>query len=361
MRLELQSEIQTMLEQLTSTESEHGIQVAVYEQGHLVVDAAAGHMGDPAQTPIDSQTLFPVFSCSKAITAILIHRLCERGILDLDQPIATYWPEFAQNNKADICLRHVLDHTAGLWALPSEIQVEDALDWSRACQLMCELRPAHPPGQHEEYHAITFGWILGELACRASGQDFQSLLGAIIKQPLALDDCYMGLPDAQLHRVATLYEDINAPEFIHLAGPQAAAIPPVVRPLHSMMNRKDMQQACIPATSGISNAQSLAKIMAALLPSGVNGKHVLSPQSLRAITAPSHQPEPPTRRLGFITLPEWNAPKQAISFGHGGYGGSIAFAVPEPQLAVAITKNHFNRKDHTGQILKLLRSRLITE
>ena len=355
----LQTQTQKRLNSPAKSEVEHGLQVSVYHRGELIVDACAGTMAGDDSALVESDTLFPVFSCSKAVTATIIHRLAETGILDYDTPIVQYWPEFAANEKSAITLRHVLTHAAGLWALPTTLDLKTAQDWDAACEQMTTLTPAHEPGANIQYHAITYGWIVGAVACKRTGLSFPELLKREICDPLGITDLYIGLPESEQGRVCTLYENVDAPDFVEVSGKQAEAIPASVRPLYRMMNRPEIRRASIPATSGITNTKTLAKHFAALLPGGVEGVELLPESRIRIATErpnyPNYHGEPPHWMLGYNTLEDWNLPHRPLTFGHAGYGGSISFADPNRQLAVAITKNHYNTCNHSSQILSLIK------
>jgi len=130
---DVQTQVQTLLDDLVGRGVERGIQVAAYLDGRMVVDAWAG-VADPATgRPVDGETLFTVFSCTKGVTATAIHQLADRGALDYDAPVASYWPEFGTHGKERITLRHVLSHTAGVPQMPPGGQPTDMCDWDRIC------------------------------------------------------------------------------------------------------------------------------------------------------------------------------------------------------------------------------------
>ncbi len=352
----IQQSIQSLLQQLTDEGTERGLQVAVYCEGELVVDAWAGIANHQTGKPVDGDTLFPVFSVSKGLAATVVHRLVERGKLSYDVPIAELWPEFAAHGKECITLRQGLSHTAGLPYMPRGIGYAELADWNRMCAAIADLTPAWTPGSRAEYHAITYSWIVGEPACRATGHSFSDLLQEEIVKPLGMEAMYLGIPDEVESRVALL-EDYNE-EFVPPDDTQPQAIPGWTQPLHTMMNRPDMRRACVPATTGIMSARALARHYAALLPGGVDGVELLPPARIREATAWQKLNAPAKgysdKFLGYHPSGEFEMGGRVTKFGHGGHGGAIGFADLERRLAVGVTKNLFNKHDSTGRILREL-------
>ena len=355
----IEQTIPSLLDQFIAEDSERGVQVAVYLQGELVVDAAAG-IADPATgRRVTGDTLFPVFSTTKGIAATLIHLLVERGKIAYDTRLAEVWPEFAAHGKDGITLRHALNHTAGIPNMPTGIGHFELCDWKMMCAAIADLKPISPPGMEYAYHAITYSWTLGEVARRVDGRTFQQLLHDEICVPLAMTtEMFAGIPDEVEPRVAMLEADIdlsaNQP-LPHDATPQA--IPALVQPLHAWMNRPDARRACIPASNGIMTARAVARHYAALLPGGVDGVELLPPERIRLATEPQwpghHKTgePPPGHRLGYGV----GTPFSATSFGHGGYGGSIGFADLEHGLAFGFTRNRFTNDASLSRIVETLR------
>lgn len=350
-----QSCIQSLLDRLTASGAQHGAQVSVYRHGELIVDAFSGVTDPITGHPVDGDTLFPVFSVSKGMTATILHRLVERGLVSYDTPVAEVWPEFAAHGKGAITLRHCLNHTAGLANLPGDISHSEIADWPHMCRLLADARPVTPPGAQGEYHAITFGWLCGEVACRITSRDFQTLLAAEIATPLGLlQSLFMGLPVSCDASIATLEEpSATGP----VPGPHPPSpIPASLQPLHAFMNRPDMRRACVPASSGIMTARAIARHYAALLPGGVDGVELLPPDRVRMATelqiAPDVTGADFRRYLGYA-LAEYPG-THAGAFGHGGYGGSTGFADPATGLAVGLTRNLFNDSDLAALVMSEL-------
>lgn len=354
-----QQSIERLLKQYVDEGIERGLQVAVYWRGRLVVDAWAGVADRASGEPVTGETLFPVFSVGKGITATVAHRLAERGVVSYDTPIAEVWPEFGCKGKETITLRQILCHTAGVFNMPDGVSWAEIADWETICRAVANLEPGARPGLRANYHAITYGWIVGETLRRADGRPFRQLLEEEICQPLGLDGLFIGLPASLEPRVARIEEydgDFVPP---NAAGPQA--IPAWMHPLPTFMNRSDMRRSCLPASSAIANARSLARHYAALLPCGVNGAELLPPDRVRLALERQPVEDPAgqysTWMLGYHQIPEWELPGDpARVFGHGGYGGAIAFADLDRNLAVGLTKNLFHKGDTRNRILEEIRN-----
>ena len=145
------------------------------------------------------------YSTTKGAAATCAHVLADRGELDYDERVATYWPEFAQNGKGDITVRHVLSHSAGLHRFGTIIDHGSRiLDWDHMADALARAKPAYEPGTAVGYHALTFGWLVGELVRRISGKPIEQFLQTEIAEPLGLDGLYIGCPPAQRHRMAQL-------------------------------------------------------------------------------------------------------------------------------------------------------------
>jgi CubicO group peptidase (beta-lactamase class C family) len=308
----------------------------------------AGHADPERWTKVSADTLFPVFSCGKGVTATLIHRLVERGVLDYEQTVASVWPEFAANGKDGVTLKHVLNHTAGLHLISPKLGYDRMCDWDAVCAEMAAMAPAWAPGSQREYHAITQGWLLGGMACRATGKTFEQLLEEEIRAPLGLKNTFIGMPDAVESRVALLEEIGEMQEFPAVDYPQS--IPNWVQPLYQFMNRADVRRACIPASNGIMTARDLARHYAALCPGGVDGVELLSPARLALALEQVDATVPTTmgpRGLGYGLGEEGSSMgTRPTCFGHGGFGGSLGFADLDQGLAVGFARNRL--RDPSG-------------
>lgn len=327
---DVQTAVQTALDDLVSSGIEGGLQAAAYLDGNLVADAWAG-VADPATgRMVDGDTLFTIFSCGKGVTATAMHLLAERGLIDYDDRIATYWPEFGAHGKEGITIRHALTHTAGIPQMPPH---PDMTDWEAMCRGIADLTPQWEPGTQSGYHALTFGWILGEVARRVDGRPFEQIVAEEIAAPLGITALSFGIPDEAEARVAPLEKDA------------ANTDPGVDQTLH-VFNKPKIRQAVIPAGGGIGNARSLARHYAALVGDGVDGVRILPPERVRIATALQVEGRDtilnvPTRKgLGYFLGRSTSPMSERVAvFGHAGHGGSIGFADPDYRFAFALTKN----------------------
>lgn len=340
---ELQTRIQTMLDDLVASGEEIGLQAAAYHRGERVVDAWAGVSDRASSAPVGPETLFTVFSVSKGVTATALHILAERGAIDYDAPIAKHWPEFAQAGKENVLVRHALSHLSGLPHLPPETTLADLRDWNGMTARLAAEAPLWPAGRQLCYHAITYGWIVGGIMERIDGRPVARIVADEIAAPLGLDGLFFGVPDAELGRAATLEE---TPELVNQPPGAIPNIAPDGALSAAEMNRPETRRAVLPAYGLCANARSLAAAYATLVGNGVGGVRLLSPERVRQATA--LQVEAPNASsgetlrfgLGYRTGGggDWVS-SRASTFGHDGYGGAIAFADPEHQFAFALTKN----------------------
>ncbi len=174
---------------------ETGAAVCVYHHGRPVVDLAAG-TADPATGHAYARdTLQPIMSVSKGIVAIAVNILADRRVIDLDVPVARYWPEFAQAGKQDIPVRWLLTHQAGLAAIDRQLSPAELLSWTPVIKALEEQQPNWPPGTAHGYHSMTQGFLLGDLIRRTTGQRPGEWIAEQVCGPLGAD-CYIGLPPA---------------------------------------------------------------------------------------------------------------------------------------------------------------------
>lgn len=358
----MREQVQSLLDSLVSEGRERGLQVAAYVDGELIVNNWAGIANAESGQPVDEGTLFPVFSTTKGMVATIIHILAERALLTYEDPISKMWPEFGVHGKEHITVRQALNHSSGIPNVPAGVGYAEVCDWEVMCGKIAELTPSWTPGSRMEYHAMTYGWILGEVARRVDGRSFSQLVADEICRPLGIGTMYVGIPDEVESRVALLEEyEIEAPP---PDDGTPRTVPVSLGPLHAFMNRPDARRACIPATSGIMNAVAIARHYAALLPDGVDGVRLLPPERVRIATQmqkpdhPKGDDYPKSWGLGYAIGGNNSYYGDATAFGHGGYGGSFGFADPRKGLAVGLTKNLFHKEDTPRLIVNELRRAL---
>ncbi|MEM7409399.1 MAG: serine hydrolase domain-containing protein [Myxococcota bacterium] len=333
---------------------EVGAACCVYWRGAPVVDVWGGLADRDSGAPWQEDTAGIVFSTTKGLTATLVHRLVEGGVLDLDTPVAALWPEFAAEGKGGILLRDVLTHRAGLAAVDGNLTLEDVLAWQPVCDAIAAQKPNWEPGTAHGYHARSFGWILGECVRRATGKTLGQVFAEEAAAPLGLD-FWIGLPDAEQARVATLYgpPEPTDPKLIALRekfmGPETLLGRVLSGPSNlfqygPMWNEPAVRAAEMPSSNGIGTARALARFYAAVI-GEIDGTRLLSSASVdraRAEQASGDDaviPLPTTFGLGFMLPPTLGVACPEGSFGHPGAGGSLAFADPERELAFGYVMN----------------------
>jgi len=188
LQAEVQADVQAAADEMVAAGTETGLQVAVLRHGRVVADVVSGVADPQTAKPVSPGTLFYAASTAKGVAASLAHVLAERGDITYDLRLADVWPEFAARGKEHTTLRHVLLHTAGLPGLPQETTVADLCDWDRVCAALAAAEPWWRPGTRFGYHALTFGFLLGETLRRVTGRTMSELLREVLAGPLGVGD-----------------------------------------------------------------------------------------------------------------------------------------------------------------------------
>ena len=199
-----QRRVQAVIEEFIERGVERGLQVAAYLDGELIVDAWAGVADGNNGRPVDGETLFTVFSCTKGVAATLVHILADRGKIDYDTPVAQYWPAFGGHGKEQITVRHVLSHMSGIPHLPDGLKAADLCDWDGVCQAIAALSPLWEPGTRPAYSSFAWGWIVGEIVRCVDGRPIAQVVQEEICRPLGIDSLFFGIPNEAEPRVALL-------------------------------------------------------------------------------------------------------------------------------------------------------------
>jgi CubicO group peptidase (beta-lactamase class C family) len=325
-----------------------GAALCVYHRGRRVVDLAGGVVDPRTGAPYRRDTLQPVFSVSKGVVALAAHMLAGRGLLDLDAPVARYWPEFAKRGKEGIPVCWLLTHRAGLAAIDRPTTYQEFLDWDTVIARLEEQPPNWPPGTAFGYHSLTFGHLVGEVIRRITGVSVGRWIAREISRPLGVE-LFIGLPPELLPRVAPVLPPEQATggmRFIPGSLPyraQAFMRPPATA---ASLNDPALLTAEIPAANGVATAAALAKMFAATI-GEVDGVRLLSAERMERARAERYRgPDLVEIRrpecavgLGFM-LPSSDRPLGGpSSFGHPGLGGSRAWALPERELAFGYVVN----------------------
>jgi len=331
---------------------EVGAAVAISVDGRPVVDLWGGWADAARRTPWRSDTLVNFFSVGKGLSAVCVHRLVERGRLDLDAPIARYWPGFATAGKDGISLRDVLSHRAGVPSVAAPLADGTMLDWEAMVRALEAQPPWWTPGTAHGYHVNTFGYLVGEVVRRVTGATLGALLRAEIAGPLGAD-VHIGLPVAEHHRVADFLWPPGAPgeRPADLAGDELMRWNAYWNPRGlsgaGWVNEPAWRSAEMPSTNGHGTARGVARVYAALAAGGtINGVHVLAPSVLEAAVVEQAAGtdrvtgKPAHFALGFqLTQPERPLGPNAGAFGHFGAGGSLGFCDPAARLAFGYVMN----------------------
>ncbi|ALR21844.1 serine hydrolase domain-containing protein [Sphingobium baderi] len=370
--------VRQALHRAIAEKGEIGIQVAAYLGEELVIDCWAGVADRESGRPVDADTLFNVFSVSKAVVSTAVHVQAEKGLVEYDRPIADYWPEFAQNGKETITVRDALNHHTGTPQMPPGTTPESMCDWDFMARGIAGLTPILPRDK-PAYQAMSFGWVLGEVVRRTDSQrrDFGRFVQEEICEPYGITDLWIGMPDEAERRVATLVDEGSSASFPDDSY-FAMALPNNVRLIPDVFERPAVRRAAVAAVGGIFNARSEARFWAIWANGGaLDGKRLLSKERVDAACLPranSEAPDPvyfnapmPLSQGGFWmyspTTPLTCPAKGERTICVPGAGGSLGWADPDTGLAVAFCHNRMMRprscEDHPlYEIADVIRSSL---
>ncbi len=344
-----------------------GASVSFCLDGEIVVDLWGGWLDFGHKQEWASDTLVNLYSTTKGMTAICAHRLIEQGKLDLDSPVAEYWPEFAQAGKATLPVRYLLSHQAGLPAVRKPLPAGALYDWDAMTSALAEQEPWWEPGSKHGYHAMTYGFLVGELVRRVSGQSLGTYFREHVAEPLDAD-FHIGFPEELDARTSKLHGNLIAPKKSGDSTAQAK-LPPALRQLMQDMgdattmtgaafinppqergavNSRAWRAAEIPAANGHGTARSLARIYGALARGGeVDGVRILASDTIdNAIEEQAFGPDavlgglPMRFGLGFMLRQDFMPlSPNPRAFGHPGAGGSIGMADPDAKVGFGYTLN----------------------
>jgi CubicO group peptidase (beta-lactamase class C family) len=330
-----------------ATDAEVGASFCATLEGETVVDLWGG-FADAAKTkPWQRDTIVNVYSTTKTMTALCALILADRGDLDFDAPVARYWPEFAANGKAEVKVSHLMAHSAGLSGWRERITTEDLYDWEKVTALLAAQAPLWPPGTQPGYHAITQGYLVGEVVRRITGRSLGTFFRQEIAEPLGAD-FYIGLPASEDDRVAEL---IPPPAGQAAGDGQQTEVQKISFNNPgvdvSATRTRGWRAAEIPAAGGTGNARSVAEIHVMLANGGVaKGKRFLSDAGCRkALELQIEGPDlclgaPARFGMGFglgggmVPLPN---PQDSMYW--GGYGGSLVLIDMKARTTIAYVMN----------------------
>ncbi|SHK99234.1 serine hydrolase domain-containing protein [Phytopseudomonas punonensis] len=333
---------------------ERGAALCVQVGGETVVDIWAGVADKDGQEAWHSDTILNLFSCTKPFTAVTALQLVGEGKLELDEPVARYWPEFAAAGKERITLRHLLSHQAGLPAIRANLPAEALYDWQTMTAALAAEAPWWALGEGHGYAPITYGWLVGELLRRVEGRGPGESIVARTAKPLGLD-FHVGLADEEFHRVATISRgkgnlgDAAAQRMLKTMMSDALAMttraftnPPSIMTSTNKPEWRRMQQ---PAANGHGNARSLAGFYTGLLDGNLLDSELLA-ELTREHSVGEDKTLLTSTRFGLGCMLDQPTVSNATygmgpgAFGHPGAGGTTGFADPERDVAVGFVTNN---------------------
>ncbi len=336
--------------------AEVGAAVAVTIDGKPVVDLWGGHADAERTRPWTRDTIVNVYSTTKGLTAICAHRLVDQGKLRLDEPVAKYWPEFAAGGKSELPVRFLLSHRAGLPAVRRPLEPDALFQWNTICGALAEQEPWWAPGARHGYHALTFGYLVGEVIRRITAKSPGTYFRDELAEPLGLD-AHIGLDAKHDARTADMIPapppppDQPNPFLEAMKNPEGVAAKTFMNPnvlmRRGLVNSREWRAAEIPAGNGHSTARALARLYGALARGGeVDGYRVLEAESI--VRCHSEQSYGRDEVLGLSTRfglgfmmsqPGAELGPSPRAFGHPGAGGSLGFADPDRKIGFGYVMN----------------------
>jgi CubicO group peptidase (beta-lactamase class C family) len=355
-----------------------GAACCVYVDGRPVVDLWGGLADRATNRPWERDTVVLVASTTKGATAMCAHLLVQRGQLDLDAPVSRYWPEFATAGKQDLPVRYLLSHQAGLAYVDKTVNFEEFVAWDPVIRALEAQKPLWTPGEHHLYHAVTYGFLVGEVVRRITGKTLGTFFQDEIARPLGLS-AWIGLPEAAEPQVAPVeaapfpynsMEDLVT-DFAKIMGFPPAVAGAVVSDVYGPgsafmkagqvgglteenMHSRAYRAAEFPGGNMYTNARSIARMYASTV-SEVDGFRLLTPETTAAMTEVQTErstmfgatPEllPYTKDLFRMSLGFWRATPPInpllgpTSFGHPGSGGSLGAGDPESKVGFGYVPN----------------------
>ena len=332
-----------------------GAACSVYHHGEKVVDLWGGVAEEQSGKPWVEDTIVPVASSTKGATAVCANLLAQRGELDVDAPVAKYWPEFAAGGKQDVPVKYLLSHRVGLPVLDTPLSMKDYLAWEPPIKAIASQTPKWEPGTAHGYHAMSYGWLVGEVVRRVSGKSLGTFFAEEVAGPLGLN-FWIGLPESEDHRVSQMIElSLEDPTLVPKGQRAKEMLEAATTPKSYLtqeqttepfdMSSREFRAAELPAGNGITDARSLARMYASLIGDGVDGVRILNDETIkRASTEQCNDNDEVmgirTRfGLGFYLYVDGANMIQEGAFGHGGAGGSIGFADPKADIGFAYVMN----------------------
>jgi CubicO group peptidase (beta-lactamase class C family) len=347
--------IWSVVEHLYRSGIHPAIQLCVRRHGQILIDRAIGHAcgngphdpPDTPKTPATPATPFNIFSASKAVTAMVVHLLDQRDVIRLDDPVCEYLPEFAVHTKQWITIRHVLIHRAGLANVPPEVMDLERLDDPEGIvRILAALKLTGRPGRQLAYHAVSGGFILGEIVRRVTGKTIRAVLDKEIRRPLGLRWLGYGVRPDEVRSVAVNYFT-GPPPLPPLSILLRRALGVEFRRATAMANDPRFLTGIVPSANVVATANELSRFYQLLLEGGaLDGVRIFDPRTIRRATSEQSYLEldftlglPFRYGMGFMLGAQWLSPygpDTRYAFGHLGFTNIVAWADPERRVAAAL-------------------------
>ncbi|KAF9591676.1 hypothetical protein IFM89_005548 [Coptis chinensis] len=411
---DVEAKLRQLLIKLAADNKICGIQVCAYKDGEVIIDTAAGMLGKDDPRPVQLDSLFPVFSVTKGVTAGMLHWLVDNGKLNLEENIANIWPGFGINSKDLIKVHHVLNHTSGLHNAMSDTFKDPSLisDWKACLSSIQTSMPESEPGHEQLYHYSSFGYLCGGIIEHASGKEFQEVLEEAIVHPLNVGgELYIGIPLGVESRLASLSfdtEDLKAMQATVTRADlpstfQVDKVAKLIPVFANLFSSLEVRRAIMPSVNGHFSARALARYYASLATGGIvppphspSSKPLLGSHPHIPKSAPSHSekrgnevaaskdtsktghkdgvnrifhgPKVHDAFLGVgdygsLALPDgafglgfkrYYSKEGVTGFGHSGLGGSVGFCDIKHKFSIAVLVNTMSLGAVTGRIVQLV-------
>jgi len=324
----------------------HGGQLAVYRNGELVVGCAGGVTG-PDGEETTARTRHVLFSCTKPLAGVCLHRLVEDSDVDYADRVVDHWPEFDRGDegKDAVTVEHVLSHQAGLPQTPADGRPDRWNDWEAVVEMMEEAELQFEPGSTAAYHALSYGWIVGELVRRVAGQPIDEYAREHLFDPLGMDHTSIGLDEGEAAEL------VGFEEFDRCRSPSLGLETGTNAESAALFNQEGVRRAVVPAATGIGTARDMARFYACMANGGeLGGARILEESTVERATRPHADVEhdgtlgsPRRYGLGFVVggspYDKFASVSPRSSFGHGGLGSSVGWSDADADLALAYVTN----------------------
>ena len=350
------------LRQLVATAgARQGAALAVVRRGEVLVDAWGGTARPAEGQAWDRRTLVNVQSVTKSVVALCVALLVDRGAFTYDTPVCALWPEFAAGGKETITVGDILSHQAGLNTVRERLELQDLYRGDRFVRLLAAMEPLYPPGERCVYHALSFGYLAGEIIRRVDGRTVQRFIADELAAPFGLN-LFLGLPEPEEPRVAEIVAGDGIDGVMEEAsqgGLSAGYANPRVRATEP--NTRAWREAGVPAGGLHTDALSLARLYSGLADGGVlEGRRLLGAQTLEAALAQRFSGTeagfgwPMRFGAGFMLNVQGRFGPHRDAFGHTGWGGYMAFGDPDTGCGVAFVSNEMLPEGGTRDIRERL-------